>query len=175
MIAPSKENKQTRPPRQSRMRLLVCGATGIVVLILASAVYFGFTAGKENDTPRSHNDKPTAISEAQPVKVQHKAQEATLAEERPPSNIPPEQQVMHTNMYGYVINRPHTAVVITKKMHDADKPLEERVFTNSADQKIAGLLLLEPGEMLIGDATIEEKNKFPSAIGLETIDVPEGE
>lgn len=67
------------------------------------------------------------------------------------SNVPPEQQVMHTNLYGYVVNRPHTAVVITNKIDDADRPVEERVFANSADQKIAGLLLLKPGEMLIGD------------------------
>ena len=69
---------------------------------------------------------------------------------RPRSNVPPEQQVMHTNLYGYVINRPSTAVVITNKVDDADRPFEERVFENSADQKIAGLLLLKPGEMLVG-------------------------
>ena len=64
-----------------------------------------------------------------------------------------EKQVMHTNIYGYVINRPHTAIIITNKVNDADKPIEERIFANSADQKIAALLLLEPGEMMIGDAS----------------------
>ena len=56
-------------------------------------------------------------------------------------------------MYGYVMNRPSTAIVITNKIDDAEKPIEERVFRHSSDQKIAGLLLMEPGEMMIGDAS----------------------
>jgi hypothetical protein len=60
---------------------------------------------------------------------------------------------MYTNMYGYVMNRPSTAIVITNKIDDAEKPIEERVFRHSSDQKIAGLLLMEPGEMMIGDAS----------------------
>jgi hypothetical protein len=74
-------------------------------------------------------------------------------------------------MYGYVINPPHTAIVITNKVDDGDRPIEERIFTNSADQKIAGLLLLKPGEMLIGDPSSLFGRGFTRAF-LKSLEAP---
>ena len=124
-----------------------------VVALAAGAWWWLARQEPEPKAPRTPAKK--AVKEkAKAAPHVHKEKTAPVIEEvAPHSNIPPEQRVMHTNIYGYVINRPHTATVITNKVDDADKPLEERVFTNSADQKIAGLLMLEPGEMLVGDAS----------------------
>ena len=103
--------------------------------------------------------------------IRREKTEPEIVEVAPHSNIPPEQRVMHTNIYGYVINRPHTEIVITNKVDEADKPLEERVFSNSADQKIAGLLMLEPGEMLVGDTSSLFGRGFTRAF-LKSLETP---
>ena len=124
-----------------------------VVALAAGAWWWLARRAPEPKAPRPPAKK-AAKEKGKVTPHVHKEKTAPVVEEiAPRSNIPPEQQVMHTNIYGYVINRPHTKTVITNKVDEADKPLEERVFTNSADQKIAGLLMLEPGEMLVGDTS----------------------
>lgn len=150
MIAPSKEQRRKSRQKKTLIRPIIWAVVGLAVVGLA--VYIVSSSKVPEDAIAKTSTKQARIAEVEPVKVAPRTAEEFIPETLPRSNVPPEQQVMHTNMYGYVINRPHTAVVITNKMDEADKPLEERIFTNSADQKIAGLLLLEPGEMLIGDA-----------------------
>ena len=155
--------------RKSRVPLVL-----LVPLVLAVVAVGAWLAVRS----RGETARPTAarlagtIAERKPDLPKSRSGEAptgTGAERR--SNVPPEQRVMHTNLYGYVINRPHTAVVITNKLSDAEKPIEERIFTNSADQKIAGLLLLEPGEMLVGDAASLFGRGFTRAF-LRSIETP---
>lgn len=142
---------------------LLCGVA------LWWAMRQGGDAAPEPKTPR----KGGVIAEVRPATSTAIARQPSRKIETPTrhSNVPPEQQVMHTNIYGYVINRPSTAVVITNKVDDADKPFEERVFENSADQKIAGLLLLKPGEMLIGDPSSFFGRGFTRAF-LKSIESP---
>ena len=132
------------------------GVAAFLVVVLAAGVWWclAHCSGKQEQNDSSPSTRKAMKEKENPVPHIHKKTAVPANEvSAPHSNIPPEQQVMHTNLYGYVINRPHTAVVITNKHDDADKSLEERVFTNSADQKIAGLLMLEPGELLVGDAS----------------------
>ena len=129
----------------------------------------GGDAAPEPKTPRGGG----VIAEVRPAINTAAARQPPSRTESPSrrANVPPEQQVMHTNLYGYVINRPSTAVVITNKVDDADRPFEERVFENSADQKIAGLLLLKPGEMLVGDPSSLFGRGFARAF-LKSIESP---
>lgn len=124
-----------------------------VVALAAGAWWWLARQEPEPKAPRAPAKKAVKEKAKVTPHIHKETAEPVVEEVAPHSNIPPEQQVMHTNIYGYVINRPHTKTVITNKVDEADKPLEERVFTNSADQKIAGLLMLEPGEMLVGDAS----------------------
>ena len=124
-----------------------------VVVLAVGAWWWLARRAPEPKAPKSPARKATREKAKVIPHVRREKPTPVIEEAAPRSNVPPEQQVMHTNAYGYVINRPHTKIVITNKVDDADRPLEERVFTNSADQKIAGLLMLEPGEMLVGDAS----------------------
>lgn len=169
MIAPSKEAKSKTNPTTVPIRPVVWAIVGLVLVGLAVYVVSSSKAPEEENAPKAREQ--AKIASVEPAKVISNTDEAISAEEPTRSNVPPEQQVIHTNMYGYVINRPHTAVVITNKMDEADRPLEERVFSNSADQKIAGLLLLEPGEMLIGDASSLFGKSFTRAF-LRSIETP---
>ncbi|MBQ3344080.1 MAG: hypothetical protein IJG84_19430 [Kiritimatiellae bacterium] len=143
----------------------------LVLLVLGAGVWWAVRGGGGTASATDVR-KAGRIAERKPDLPKARVEEAPrgeVAERR--SNVPPEQRVMHTNVYGYVINRPHTAVVITNKLDDAEKPVEERIFSNSADQKIAGLLLLEPGEMLVGDATSLFGRGFTRAF-LKSIETP---
>ena len=126
-------------------------ASASLAVLCGIALWWTAGRGKAHDSDDMRPSRARQITEVRPAikPVDKPPQEAESP--RPRSNVPPEQQVMHTNLYGYVVNRPHTAIVITNKVDDEDRPFEERIFTNSADQKIAGLLLLKPGEMLVGD------------------------
>ena len=134
---------------------IVRGAfAALAVIALAAGAWWWLARQEPEPKAPMVPAKKVAKEKAKATPRIHRQNTAPAIEEvAPHSNVPPEQQVMHTNIYGYVINRPHTKTVITNKVDDADKPLEERVFTNSADQKIAGLLMLEPGEMLVGDTS----------------------
>ena len=126
-------------------------ASASLAVFCGIALWWAAGRGKAHDSDDTRPSRARPIAEVRPAikPADRPPQEAESP--RPRSNVPPEQQVMHTNLYGYVVNRPHSAIVITNKVDDEDRPFEERIFTNSADQKIAGLLLLKPGEMLVGD------------------------
>ena len=145
----------------------------LVLLVVAAGVWWAVRgpAGRVTLPDREGRAPSRPIAEAHPAKMTVGNSQPDAESPRPRSNVPPEQQVMHTNMYGYVINRPSTAVVITNKVDDADRPFEERVFKNSADQKIAGLLLLKPGEMLVGDPSSLFGRGFARAF-LKSIESP---
>ena len=145
---------------QSGKRVPSGGGRKIPFLLFVALVLLGIAVGVWWAVGRSHAGRVTQpaprhaarpIAEARPAVGPVAEPPPRTESPRPRSNVPPEQQVMHTNLYGYVVNRPHTAIVITNRTDDADRPIEERIFANSADQKIAGLLLLKPGEMLVGD------------------------
>lgn len=156
-----------RPKRSLRPYLWV---VGVGVIALVGAILLICATSHERPATVAEDKRP--IKETRPLRVNHREPATTqIPGDKPHSNIPPDQQVMHTNLYGYVINRPHTAVVITNKVDDADKPIEERIFANSADQKIAGLLLLNPGEMLIGDSSSLFGKGFSRAF-LKSIETP---
>ena len=98
------------------------------------------------------------VKEVKPATPARKGREASAGEvsavalpkpKRP--NLP--QRGPHTNLYGYVINQPTSEHVITNAPSREFQSLEELVFSNATDQKIAALLLMEPGEMLVGDAS----------------------
>lgn len=169
MIAPSKEAQRKPQPKRMPIRAIMFAVAGLATVGLF--VYTVSSSRAIDEDEGKTAKKQSTIAELKPIKVPLQTTEEIVVGERPRSNVPPEQQVMHTNQYGYVINRPHTAVVITNKMDEADKPLEERIFDNSADQKIAGLLLLEPGEMLIGDASSLFGKGFTRAF-LKSLEVP---
>jgi len=95
------------------------------------------------------------IAEATPASAPKAGARAAAADAERRRRLTPlekaRQQPMHTNVYGYVINRPHTEVVHTNNQALAMLSEAEKVFSNTADRKIASLLTLEPGEMLVGD------------------------
>ena len=165
-------NNQTIKQPSNRTRVLLVAFVPLAVLFgvaLWWAMRQGGDAAPKPKTPRGGG----VIAEVRPATNTAAVRQPPPRPESPArrSNVPPEQQVMHTNLYGYVINRPSTAVVITNKVDDADRPFEERVFENSADQKIAGLLLLKPGEMLVGDPSSLFGRGFARAF-LKSIESP---
>lgn len=127
-------------------------ATFLILMFLAYQFSLHLGPCEDDDILLTKREKPPFKTS---MTISSKLVRDDTISEATPSKLSSEieKQVMHTNIYGYVINRPHTAIVITNKVNDADKPIEERIFANSADQKIAALLLLEPGEMMIGDAS----------------------
>lgn len=164
-----KESVGAKHKRNLHPFLLVAG---VVSLALVGVVLLTSDRSQRRPITPVKDTKNSQIKETRPHRIYRSESDvAQIPEDKPHSNIPPEQQVMHTNLYGYVINRPHTAVVITNKVDDADKPLEERIFSNSADQKIASLLLIKPGEMLIGDSSSLFGKGFTRAF-LKSIETP---
>ena len=143
--------KRTASSSRRGFPSVLVAASASLAVLCGIALWWAAGRGKTQDGDDTRPSRARPIAEVRPaIKPADKpTQEAESP--RPRSNVPPEQQVMHTNLYGYVVNRPHSAIVITNKVDDEDRPFEERIFTNSADQKIAGLLLLKPGEMLVGD------------------------
>ena len=137
--------------RLPRTRLVAWAAVGVAFLICAFlAVRFTMKEGDAGVIPaRAKNPNP--IAEA--VLSKTPRAEAEAAERR--RQLTPLEKArlapMHTNAYGYVINRPRTKVVHTNDQALAMLSEAERVFSNTADRKIAALLTLEPGEMLVGD------------------------
>lgn len=94
------------------------------------------------------------VKEVKPASPARKGREEVSAAALPkPKARNPPQQGPHTNLYGYVINQPTSEHVITNAPSQEFQSLEERLFSNTADQKIAALLVMEPGEMLVGDAS----------------------
>ena len=150
---------------------VLLAASASLAVFCGIVLWWAAGRGKAHDSDDTRPSRARPIAEVRPAirPADNPPQEAESP--RPRSNVPPEQQVMHTNLYGYVINRPSTAVVITNKVDDADRPFEERVFENSADQKIAGLLLLKPGEMLVGDPSSLFGRGFARAF-LKSIESP---
>ena len=137
--------------RRPRTRLVVWAAVGVAFAICAFlAARFAMEEDDVGVVPaKAENPKP--IAEAVPAKAPRAAPEA--AERR--RQLTPLEKArlapMHTNAYGYVINRPHTKVIHTNDQALAMLSEAERVFSNTADRKIASLLTIEPGEMLVGD------------------------
>ncbi len=143
--------KRTASSSRRGGRSVLLAASASLAVLCGIALWWAAGRGKAHDSDDTRPSRARPIAEVRPA-IKPASKPTREAESpRPRSNVPPEQQVMHTNLYGYVVNRPHTAIVITNKVDDEDRPFEERIFTNSADQKIAGLLLLKPGEMLVGD------------------------
>lgn len=160
----------------------ICGRRGVPFVLLVASVTLAVLCGlalwwawrsRANATRQERRpQRSEAIPDAGAERPRRPAVASAKEEsEEPRSNVPPEQRVMHTNLYGYVINRPSTKVVITNRTDDADRPLEEQVFSNSADQKIAALLLLKPGEMLVGDPSTLFGRGFVRAF-LKSIETP---
>ena len=143
--------KRTASRSKRGIPSVLIAASASLAVFCGIALWWATGGGKAHDSDDTRPSRARPIAEVRPA-IKPASKPTREAESpRPRSNVPPEQQVMHTNLYGYVVNRPHSAIVITNKVDDEDRPFEERIFTNSADQKIAGLLLLKPGEMLVGD------------------------
>lgn len=154
MIAPANNKKKSLSPskrHKSATLAAICAFLCIIIVIIISClIKEGVTSSKlEGETLPRNKPLKNPISASMRQVYDVSGYDSKSENHR----VQVKQVTMHTNMYGYVINRPHTAIVITNKVNDADKPIEERIFTNSADQKIAALLLLEPGEIMIGDAS----------------------
>lgn len=139
---------KVRPPRT---RLVAWAAVGVAFAVGAIvAARFAMEDGGTGDAP-AKAEKPKPIAEAVPSRAPGAEPEAAGLR-RPLTPLEKARLApMHTNAYGYVVNRPHTKVVHTNDQALAMLSEAERVFSNTADRKIASLLTLEPGEMLVGD------------------------
>ena len=146
--------KRIQTKKESGLNIKLISLITVIPLALGGVIYILCLNSGNEVAELAISKQPTSkISINKPKKrpVKSKVSHSPKIEKEKPRIV--EQRGMYTNMYGYVMNRPSTAIVITNKTDDAEKPIEERVFKHSSDQKIAGLLLMEPGEMMIGDAS----------------------
>ena len=146
--------KRIQTKKKSGLNIKLISLITVITLALGGVIYtLCLNSGNEVAEMAISKQTTSKISINKPKKrpVKSKVSHSPKIEKEKPRVVV--RRGMYTNMYGYVMNRPSTAIVITNKIDDAEKPIEERVFRHSSDQKIAGLLLMEPGEMMIGDAS----------------------
>ena len=145
---PARERSGVRPSR--RLVLLVLA----VLLVIGAGVWWAVRGGGgDAPTPSVRPAGPIAERKPDLPKAPRAEPEAAGQKRRLTPLEKARLAPMHTNAYGYVINRPHTKVVHTNNQALAMLSDAEKVFSNTADRKIAALLTLEPGEMLVGDPT----------------------
>jgi len=139
--------------------------TAVLAAVAGGAWWWYGHAGRvtlpaaREDTCPPKAEKPKAAEKPQKPRrtEQATAETASRSDARPPKKKPIDdghyREDFHTNMYGYVINPPSTPVVFTNGPDVASMSIGEKVFRNTAEQKIADLLTMELGETLVGDAS----------------------
>ena len=126
------------------------GGAGILVVLAALGVFAIFGKKEEKARERLKANKASMIAPAMPAAAAPPAS-APAQPKRLTRREKARMQPMHTNLYGYVINRPATRIVHTNNWYAQNQTKIDRIFRNTADRKIAEILTLEPGETLVGD------------------------
>lgn len=151
-------------PSQRRLTGTAAILAAVVLVAVAGGVWWWI--GRGEDKPKTVSvqqqgaKKPKAEKPQKPRKAEpavKPAEAVQLEDVRPTKKKPVDdkhyREDFHTNMYGYVINPPSTPVVFTNGPDVACMSIGEKVFRNTAEQKIADLLTMMPGETLVGDAS----------------------
>ena len=166
--------KREEVRRVFRTRFSFPVLAGVVLVFAAAVAIFAVFRTSENRSDLSSEvRKPGRIAEAKPApapKTESPVPEAPAREltRREKARLQP----THTNMYGYVINPPPSSVVYTNSQASAMLSDAEKVFSNTAERKIAAILTLEPGETLVGDPSAMFGRGFRRKF-LESLECPE--
>lgn len=147
--APQKPKAKAKKP--SPVRGLVAGA---VIVAAVVGCYFAFFSGSAKPQKEVVVKEPTKIKEVTPVA-------APKAKEVPdkPQKVVEIRKVGDGKIMKYVNGKPawmyprddYHGPVFTSGVHRV-KTIEELTFKNLADRHIAGLLMIEPGDTIVGEA-----------------------
>ena len=152
---PQKPKAAAKKP--SPIRGLVAGAVLVAAVI---GCYFAFFSGAEKPQKVVEQKKPSRIKEVKPAPapkakpVQEKKPSAVdLLRAKYPGEIPPGwNKPYHPGAYrkdGTLKRYSRYIRVITNEAVAAS--IEDRTFSNFAERDIASMLMVEPGETLVGD------------------------
>lgn len=150
--------QKRRDKSPSPLRGLVCGG-----LVVVGATLAAWWLLRTSDYTPAANDKPQssrAISEVTPAaapkpKEVRPSNAESLRKRFPGLKIPDDWEKPYPPQAywpdGRLKQHSRYVKVITNKVNWASLSVEERTFKNHAERDIAGALLIEPGEELVGD------------------------
>ena len=179
---PSEGAAKPAPKKPSAMRGVVAG---LVVVALAAACVFIFMGKGEKPQVEKEVKKPTAIKEVKPAVVAQKQKPA--AEEDPavaalrkkyPGEIPPGwKKPYHPLAYrpdGSLKRYSRYVHVITNSTPRWAIPIVEQTFKQTAERDIANILMITPGDELVGQVRYDKsfKDRFIASLN-HTITVDE--
>ncbi len=153
MIAPT--NKKAPPKRGGGSKIAIWGIVAVAVVAVAIALVM-----LPNSNDESNPDKATKRGRIATVSPNIKATSQMGVEEA--EHAPETPMVVEepkTNQWGNPAHWGHKKLRPSNYIrHDPDTlPLEERIFNTMADKSIAGLLVIEPGDDLIGSDEFDER------------------
>lgn len=126
---------------------------GLVVVAVVCVAYFAFFSGNEGNekVPEKVEKKPTAIKEVKPAAAPTN-RVAEVKKPSKPKELPPQRVGEVRNGYRLLPNgRMHRVVgVVTCEV--ARVSLAERIFDEPSDQNIASLMMIQPGDGLLGSS-----------------------
>ena len=141
----------------------------VTVCALVGLCLWLFSGG--DDAPKSKPDKDRGrIKEVTPAKARPTASEAKKVKTEKPKELPPQRVGEVRNGYRLLPNgRMHRVVgVVTCEV--ARVSLADRVFDEPSDQSIASLMLIQPGDSLLGGSE-DYYNNFNKTF-LESLKTP---
>ena len=144
--------KVTAKKKPSPVRGLLAGA---VLVAAVCGAYFAFFSGGEKSQKVIADKKPTRIKEAKPATAPTNAVPAKPKKKWPKwMKVPDDWDKPYPPQAywpdGRLKEHSRYVKVITNKVSKANMPVEEQTFSNHAEQDIAALLIMEPGDTIVG-------------------------
>ena len=141
-----------KPEKPSAWRGIVAG---LVVVIVAGACVFMFMGKGEKPVVKQTAKDPGRIKEVTPAAAPTNAVPAKPKKKWPKwMKVPDDWDKPYPPQAywpdGRLKEHSRYVKVITNKVSKANMPVEEQTFSNHAEQDIAALLIMEPGDTIVG-------------------------
>lgn len=154
MIAPSKNVK----PKAKRIGFARVAIWSIVLVAGAIAIAIWFKNPDAEGKAKAEKARGGRIAEVAPSLADKDQSPIGIVVDELPK-IEPVVTEPKTNQWGNPAHWGHKKLrpAHISRIDRSTLPLYEQIFENSADRSIAGLLVIEPGDSLIGDEVFDER------------------